>query len=189
MSVDSLRFVEIAKPYPNTIIANVTFKILRFIYPPFGHKALEVTYEVTLPDPDEWSLRACYICLSLLLLILSTCFVYKYFWRTKSIEEPDVQERKETAEPPPFAQADIVNEHKVNCTNNEDWMSDSSMSDSQEGDCQQEVKMEMTEISCKENGYTGEIRHNGDVDDKADRIKFEIVVGKPPKYPRRLSTP
>lgn len=84
MSIDSVRFVEIAKPYPKTIIANVTFKILRFIYPPFGHEALEVTYEVTLPDPDEWSLRACYICLSLLLLILSTCFVYKYFWRTVS---------------------------------------------------------------------------------------------------------
>ncbi|EDV41347.1 uncharacterized protein Dana_GF10976 [Drosophila ananassae] len=46
----SLRFVDILKPFPNQTVANATYKVIRFLYPPFAQEALSITHEVSNPE-------------------------------------------------------------------------------------------------------------------------------------------
>ncbi|XP_016959273.1 uncharacterized protein LOC108030737 [Drosophila biarmipes] len=46
----SLKFVDIWKPFPQQIVANATFKVIRFFYPPLGVEAVDVTHVVSDPE-------------------------------------------------------------------------------------------------------------------------------------------
>ncbi|XP_017042205.1 uncharacterized protein LOC108088766 [Drosophila ficusphila] len=48
----SLRFVDVWKPFPERIVANATYKVLRFFYPPFAMEAVDVTHVVSDPELD-----------------------------------------------------------------------------------------------------------------------------------------
>ncbi|XP_026832631.1 uncharacterized protein LOC6544137 isoform X2 [Drosophila erecta] len=46
----SLRFVDILKPFPDQTVANATYKVIRFFYPPFALETVDVTHVVSEPE-------------------------------------------------------------------------------------------------------------------------------------------
>ncbi|XP_039485059.1 uncharacterized protein LOC120447627 isoform X1 [Drosophila santomea] len=46
----SLRFVDIVKPFPDQTVANATYKVIRFFYPPFALETVDVTHVVSDPE-------------------------------------------------------------------------------------------------------------------------------------------
>ncbi|XP_043650187.1 uncharacterized protein LOC122618110 isoform X3 [Drosophila teissieri] len=46
----SLRCVDIVKPFPDQTVANATYKVIRFFYPPFALETVDVTHVVSDPE-------------------------------------------------------------------------------------------------------------------------------------------
>lgn len=74
----SLRFVDILKPFPNQTLANATYKVIRFLYPPFAQEALKITHEVSNPE-----LSNTFIGVFLVLVLLFTSAGLVVFMRLK----------------------------------------------------------------------------------------------------------
>lgn len=72
----SLRFVDIVKPFPKHTLANATYKIIRFFYPPFALETVDVTHVVS--DPELNSLNVGLFVVVPLILACIGYGVYKY---------------------------------------------------------------------------------------------------------------
>ncbi|XP_033161522.1 uncharacterized protein LOC117141911 [Drosophila mauritiana] len=57
----SLRFVDIEKPFPKKTLANATYKIIRFFYPPFALEAVDVTHVVSDPELNSLNVVLCVV--------------------------------------------------------------------------------------------------------------------------------
>ncbi|KAH8286080.1 hypothetical protein KR054_002285 [Drosophila jambulina] len=135
----SLRLVETKKPFPNHILANVTYKIIRFFYPPFALEAVDLTHVVSNPEVNAFNVGL-FLSFSLFL----PCVVYagwKYFqearpavpkWTDPLLEQ---QERKNTPEPQLAGSLD-QSDKTTNVLMEPKWLIESKTSfiDAQDGD-------------------------------------------------------
>ncbi|KAH8364202.1 hypothetical protein KR084_003511, partial [Drosophila pseudotakahashii] len=72
----SLRFVDIWKPFPKEAVANATYKVIRFFYPPFAVEAVDVTHVVSDPELNRLNV---FLLLGFPLLLACIGYgVYKY---------------------------------------------------------------------------------------------------------------
>jgi len=79
----SLKFVDIWKPFPQQIVANATYKVIRFFYPPFAVEAVDVTHVVS--DPELNGLNVALL-LGFPLFLASIGYgVYKYVLKVVSL--------------------------------------------------------------------------------------------------------
>ncbi|XP_020816393.1 uncharacterized protein LOC110190336 isoform X2 [Drosophila serrata] len=97
----SLRLVDTKKPFPNHILANVTYKIARFFYPPFAVGAVDFTHVVSNPE-----LNAFNVGLFLSFSVFLPCFIYAVWL---NFLKPNTAARKSTEQ-----QASIKSEAEKN---------------------------------------------------------------------------
>ncbi|KAI8037743.1 uncharacterized protein LOC128259739 [Drosophila gunungcola] len=79
----SLRFVDVWRPFPQQVVANATYKVIRFFYPPFALEAVHVTHVVG--DPELNGLNAALFLGCPLLLASFGYAVYKYKLKKKRV--------------------------------------------------------------------------------------------------------
>ncbi|XP_037721380.1 uncharacterized protein LOC119554510 [Drosophila subpulchrella] len=79
----SLKFVDIWKPFPQQIVANATYKVIRFFYPPFAVEAVNVTHVVS--DPELNGLNVALLLGFPLFLAGIGYGVYKYVLRVNRV--------------------------------------------------------------------------------------------------------
>ncbi|XP_030373221.1 uncharacterized protein LOC115623151 [Scaptodrosophila lebanonensis] len=91
-----LRFVDIIKPYPNHTLANVTFKILRFFYPPSALQMVDIRHVVQNPKLSHWN-ATMFVGFTILMGVMSY-LIYKHYFEIKPIvrEEPERLNELET---------------------------------------------------------------------------------------------
>uniref|UniRef100_A0A6P4EI95 Uncharacterized protein LOC108041326 n=1 Tax=Drosophila rhopaloa TaxID=1041015 RepID=A0A6P4EI95_DRORH len=77
----SLRFVDIWKPFPQQIVANATYKVIRFFYPPFALEAVDVTHVVSDPELNGFNVGLFLGCPLMLGCIAYA--VYKYLLKVE----------------------------------------------------------------------------------------------------------
>ncbi|XP_017072305.2 uncharacterized protein LOC108108707 [Drosophila eugracilis] len=91
----SLKFVDIWKPFPKKTLANATYKVIRFFYPPFALEKVNVTQVVE--DPE---LNALNVGLFLLPLLVAFLVYGGYKYLRKESDRESVQSRVVREEPP-----------------------------------------------------------------------------------------
>ncbi|KAH8322100.1 hypothetical protein KR059_002722 [Drosophila kikkawai] len=84
----SLRVVDIIKPFPDNVPANVTFKIVRFFYPPF---AVELVNVIPVVDNPELNLIDVGLFLTFVFLTYVLCARWNYFLKAKPYRLPEQQ--------------------------------------------------------------------------------------------------
>ncbi|KAH8236154.1 hypothetical protein KR032_010035 [Drosophila birchii] len=82
----SLRLVDAKKPFPNHILANVTYKIVRFFYPPFAFEAVDVTHVVSNPEVNAFNV-VLFLSFSFFVVFVGWKYFLKPQARTKSESE------------------------------------------------------------------------------------------------------
>nr|XP_017004234.2 uncharacterized protein LOC108062182 isoform X2 [Drosophila takahashii] len=85
----SLRFVDIWKPFPKEKLANATYKVIRFFYPPFAVEAVDVTHVVSDPELNGFN-----VALLLGFPLFLACIgygVYTFMLKNHLVREPPAQ--------------------------------------------------------------------------------------------------
>ncbi|EDW19694.2 uncharacterized protein LOC6583552 [Drosophila mojavensis] len=197
MFVETLRFVESDKPYPKTKFGNFTFKLLRFIYPPYGKNLPIVTFDVVMPEPENLGFIAGTACFSILVLLLLIFRIYRRFHGQVKLPEQPLEQPQQTAEDDIDISDDFIPEN-----NSSDWLTDSSLSDCVERRVTKvikKVRVHFEEESATDsepadtiivdrsnpNEYRQELTRSSHKNgERSNLMNVKIVLGKPPKYPR-----
>ncbi|KAH8335111.1 hypothetical protein KR074_008347, partial [Drosophila pseudoananassae] len=74
----SLRFEDIWRSVPNQTVANVTYKLFCFLYPPFAKEALKITHKVSSPELSSSFVCAC---LGVLMFFTSASLIVNMFMK------------------------------------------------------------------------------------------------------------